>query len=91
MAAQIATIFRGAALGDVAIELPTLFDFAVNQKIAKSLPARRDLRGQDFQGRQASRPADRGADPILPDHQPADREITRPSMCRPCWLPVPTR
>jgi putative ABC transport system substrate-binding protein len=37
MAAQIATIFRGAAPGDVAIELPTLFDFAVNQKIAKLL------------------------------------------------------
>jgi putative ABC transport system substrate-binding protein len=37
MAAQIALIFRGTAAGDVAIELPTLFEFAVNQKIAKSL------------------------------------------------------
>ena len=37
MAAQIAQIFRGAAPGDVAIELPTVFEFAVNQKIAKSL------------------------------------------------------
>jgi putative ABC transport system substrate-binding protein len=37
MAAQIALIFRGTAAGDVAIELPTLFEFAVNQKIAKAL------------------------------------------------------
>lgn len=37
MAAQIALIFRGAAPGDIAIERPTAFEFAVNQKIAKSL------------------------------------------------------
>ena len=37
MAAQIALIFRGTAAGDVPIELPTVFEFAVNQKIAKSL------------------------------------------------------
>jgi putative ABC transport system substrate-binding protein len=37
MAAQIAQIFRGAAPGDIAIELPTAFELAVNQKIAKSL------------------------------------------------------
>ena len=37
MAAQVAQIFRGAAPGDVAIELPTVFEFAVNQKIAKAL------------------------------------------------------
>ena len=37
MAAQIALIFRGTAPGDVAIELPAVFDFAVNQKIARSL------------------------------------------------------
>ena len=37
MAAQIAQIFRGATLGEVAIELPTVFEFAVNQKVAKSL------------------------------------------------------
>ena len=37
MAAQIAAIFRGDAPGDVAIELPTVFEFAVNQQIAKSL------------------------------------------------------
>ena len=37
MAAQIAQIFRGAAPGDIAIERPTVFEFAVNQKIAKSL------------------------------------------------------
>ena len=37
MAAQIAQIFRGTAPGDIAIELPTVFEFAVNQKIAKSL------------------------------------------------------
>ena len=37
MAAQIAQIFRGAAPGEVAIELPTVFEFAINQKIAKSL------------------------------------------------------
>jgi putative ABC transport system substrate-binding protein len=37
MAAQIALIFRGTAAADVAIELPTVFEFAVNQKIAKSL------------------------------------------------------
>lgn len=37
MAAQIAQIFRGAAPGDIAIELPAAFEFAVNQKIAKSL------------------------------------------------------
>ncbi len=36
MAAQIALIFRGTA-ADVAIELPTVFEFAVNQKIAKSI------------------------------------------------------
>ena len=37
MAAQIAQIFGGAAPGDIAIELPTVFEFAINQKIAKSL------------------------------------------------------
>lgn len=37
MAAQIALIFRGTAAGDVPIELPTVFEFAVNQKIAKAL------------------------------------------------------
>ena len=37
MAAQVALIFRGTAAGDVAIELPTVFEFAINQKIAKSL------------------------------------------------------
>jgi putative ABC transport system substrate-binding protein len=36
-AAQIARIFGGVAPGDVAIERPTVFEFAVNQKIAKSL------------------------------------------------------
>ena len=37
MAAQIALIFGGAAPGDIAIERPTVFELAVNQKIAKSL------------------------------------------------------
>ena len=37
MAAQIALIFGGAAPGDVAIERPTVFELAINQKIAKSL------------------------------------------------------
>ncbi len=37
MAAQVAQILRGTAPGDVAIELPTVFEFAFNQKIAKSL------------------------------------------------------
>lgn len=37
MAALIATIFRGTAPGEVAIELPSAFDFAVNQKVAKAL------------------------------------------------------
>lgn len=37
MAAQIAQIFGGTAPGDIAIERPTVFEFAVNQKIAKSL------------------------------------------------------
>jgi putative tryptophan/tyrosine transport system substrate-binding protein len=37
MAHQIAAIFRGEAPGTVPIELPVRFDFAVNQKIAKSL------------------------------------------------------
>jgi putative ABC transport system substrate-binding protein len=37
MAEQIAKIFRGAAPGDLPIERPTVFEFAVNQKIAKSL------------------------------------------------------
>jgi len=37
IADQIAKIFRGAAPGDIPIERPTVFEFAVNQKIAKSL------------------------------------------------------
>ena len=37
MANQIMQIFRGAAPGGVAIELPTVFEFAINQKIAKAL------------------------------------------------------
>jgi putative ABC transport system substrate-binding protein len=37
MADQIARIFRGAAPGDIAIEQPTVFEFAVNQRIAKAL------------------------------------------------------
>jgi putative ABC transport system substrate-binding protein len=37
MAAQIAQIFRGTAPGDIAIELPTAFELALNQKTARSL------------------------------------------------------
>ncbi len=37
MADQVARIFRGAAPGNVPIELPTLFEFAVNLKVAKAL------------------------------------------------------
>jgi len=37
MADQIAKIFRGTAPGDIPIEGPTVFEFVVNQKIAKSL------------------------------------------------------
>jgi putative tryptophan/tyrosine transport system substrate-binding protein len=37
IAAQIAQIFGGAAPGDIPIERPTVFEFAVNQKIAKAL------------------------------------------------------
>ena len=35
--AQIAQIFGGTSASDVAIERPTVFEFAVNQKIARSL------------------------------------------------------
>jgi putative ABC transport system substrate-binding protein len=37
IADQIARIFRGAAPGDLPIEQPTLFEFAVNLKVAKAL------------------------------------------------------
>lgn len=37
MAEQIARIFRGAAPGEIAIEQPTVFEFAINQRIAKAL------------------------------------------------------
>jgi putative ABC transport system substrate-binding protein len=37
IAAQVAQIFGGATVGNIAIELPTVFEFAVNQKTAKSL------------------------------------------------------
>ena len=37
IATQIASIFRGTAPGDIAIEQPTLYEFALNQKIAKAL------------------------------------------------------
>jgi putative tryptophan/tyrosine transport system substrate-binding protein len=37
MANQIGQIFRGTAPGEIPIERPTLFEFAINQKIAKSL------------------------------------------------------
>jgi putative ABC transport system substrate-binding protein len=37
MADQIAQIFRGIAPGDIPIERPTVFEFALNLKIAKSL------------------------------------------------------
>jgi putative tryptophan/tyrosine transport system substrate-binding protein len=37
MAHQIAAIFRGEAPGNIPIELPTRFEFAVNQKIAAAL------------------------------------------------------
>jgi putative ABC transport system substrate-binding protein len=37
MADQLAKIFRGAVPGELPIEQPTVFEFAVNQKIAKSL------------------------------------------------------
>jgi ABC-type uncharacterized transport system substrate-binding protein len=37
MADQIAQIFRGVAPGDIPIERPTVFEFAVNERIAKSL------------------------------------------------------
>ena len=54
MAAQIAQIFRGAAPGDVAIEPPTVFELAVNQKIAKSLDLTIPL-GVLAQGRRGDR------------------------------------
>ncbi|MCZ8099481.1 MAG: ABC transporter substrate-binding protein [Burkholderiales bacterium] len=37
MADQIARIFRGTAPGEIAIEQPVVFEFAVNQRIAKAL------------------------------------------------------
>jgi putative ABC transport system substrate-binding protein len=37
LADQIAQIFRGVAPGDIPIERPTVFEFALNLKIAKSL------------------------------------------------------
>ena len=37
MAGQIAQIFRGVAPGDIPIERPTVFEFAINLTIAKSL------------------------------------------------------
>jgi putative ABC transport system substrate-binding protein len=37
MADQLARIFRGAAPGDLPIEQPVVFEFSVNQKVAKSL------------------------------------------------------
>ena len=37
LAALVATVLRGTAPGEVAIELPAVFDFAVNQKVAKAL------------------------------------------------------
>jgi putative ABC transport system substrate-binding protein len=37
VAHQIAALFRGEAPGNVPIEQPTLFEFAINLKIAKSL------------------------------------------------------
>jgi putative ABC transport system substrate-binding protein len=37
MADQIANIFRGVAPGEIPIERPTVFEFTVNQKIAKLL------------------------------------------------------
>src|SRR5262245_10235634 len=37
IANQIAQIFRGAAPGEIAIERPTVFEFAINLKIAKAL------------------------------------------------------
>ena len=37
LAHQIAQIFRGVAPGDIAIERPTVFEFAINLKIAKAL------------------------------------------------------
>jgi putative tryptophan/tyrosine transport system substrate-binding protein len=37
MANQIGQIFRGTAPGEIPIERPALFEFAINQKIAKSL------------------------------------------------------
>jgi putative ABC transport system substrate-binding protein len=37
MADQIARIFRGAAAGDVPIEQPTLFEFAINLRTARAL------------------------------------------------------
>jgi putative ABC transport system substrate-binding protein len=37
MADQLARIFRGVPPGDLPIEQPIVFEFAVNQKIAKLL------------------------------------------------------
>ncbi len=37
MADQVARIFRGTAPGEIAIEQPTVFEFAVNQRIARTL------------------------------------------------------
>ena len=37
MADQIAKVFNGVAPGDIPIELPSVFEFAINLTIAKSL------------------------------------------------------
>ena len=39
-ASQIAQLFRGAAPADIAIERPTVFEFAVNQTVARALALR---------------------------------------------------
>ena len=37
---QLAQLFRGVAPADIAIERPTVFEFAVNQTVARALDLR---------------------------------------------------
>ncbi len=83
------TFFHRARLADLAARrrLPTmhgvrgyvdaggLMSYWAHQE--RSLPARRELRGSDSQGRQTRRPAHRAAEPVRARHQPQDREGAR--------------
>ena len=82
-------IARDISLFVLVVEAGGLMAYDVNYSYLIS--ARRHLRRQDIEGRQARRSAGPAADQVRVRHQPQDRQGARPHLPADAARPLPTR